>query len=102
MEWGLGHASRCIPLIHHLIYNCKASVFVAASGPQQTLIKEAFPDINIVHPPAYSIKYRKNRAGTIARIALSIPLLVQQIKAEHRWLSAFLLNNPMDSVMPEK
>ena len=101
MEWGLGHASRCIPIIDHLINNCNASIVVAANGPQAALIRESFPAIRIVHPPAYTIKYHKNRAGTISKLALSIPRLAQQIREEQKWLRSFLRQHPQDAIISD-
>ncbi|KYP14656.1 glycosyltransferase [Flavihumibacter sp. CACIAM 22H1] len=101
MEWGLGHASRCLPLLNYLLNNCGADMFVAANGPQAALIAEAFPGIRIIHPPGYQIKYHKNRAGTIARLAFSLPQLAQQIKAENQWLRAFAERQPVDAIISD-
>ncbi|WP_290797692.1 glycosyltransferase [Flavihumibacter sp. UBA7668] len=101
MEWGLGHASRCLPLLNYLINNCKADLVVAANGSQADLIRESFPAIKIVHPPSYTIRYHKNRAGTIARLAFSLPHLAQQIKAENQWLRDYALNNPPDAIISD-
>ncbi|GAB1405847.1 hypothetical protein MASR1M74_30290 [Lentimicrobium sp.] len=56
LDWGLGHASRCIPLINRLI-GYGATVMVAAHGDTATLLKEAFPDITIVPFKGYNVRY---------------------------------------------
>jgi hypothetical protein len=101
MEWGLGHASRCLPILSYLINNCKADLVVAANGSQADLIHESFPAIKIIHPPGYHIRYHKNRAGTIARLAFSLPHLAQQIKAENQWLRTFAEKNPVDVIISD-
>lgn len=101
MEWGLGHASRCIPILNYLFNNCQADLVVAASGPQAALIRAVFPTLSIVDIPAYSISYHKNRAGTITRLAFSLPHLAQQIRAENRWLLEFARNHPLDAIISD-
>ncbi len=101
MEWGLGHASRCIPILNYLINNCQADLVVAANGPQAALIRAVFPTLSIVDIPAYSISYHKNRAGTFTRLAFSLPHLAQQIRAENRWLLEFARNHPLDAIISD-
>jgi hypothetical protein len=101
MEWGLGHASRCIPILNYLLNNCQADLVIAANGPQAALIRNSFPSIEIVNPPAYTVKYHKNRAGTIAKMAFSLPHLAQQIRAENRWLREFAENHQPDVIISD-
>jgi len=101
MEWGLGHASRCIPILNYLLNNCQADLVVAANGPQAALIRAVFPTLTIVDIPAYSVSYHKNRAGTITRLAFSLPHLAQQIRAENRWLLEFARNHPLDAIISD-
>ena len=46
LDWGLGHATRCIPLIHALKQNGH-KVWIATDGPQEALLKKEFPDLAI-------------------------------------------------------
>lgn len=101
MEWGLGHASRCIPILNYLINNCQADLVVASNGPQAALIRAVFPTLSIVNIPAYSINYHKNRAGTIFRLAFSLPHLAHQIKAENRWLLEFARKHSLDAIISD-
>ena len=41
LEWGLGHATRCIPIINELIkQNCE--VLIAVEGATEHLLKKEF------------------------------------------------------------
>jgi hypothetical protein len=44
LNWGMGHASRCIPLIHWLRRHC-AKVIIASDGAALDLLKAEFPDL---------------------------------------------------------
>ena len=42
LDWGLGHATRCIPVIRYLL-NKGCNVIIAAEGAQENLLKTEFP-----------------------------------------------------------
>ena len=44
LNWGLGHATRCIPIIRLLIKK-NATVIIAADGRPLELLKQEFPDL---------------------------------------------------------
>jgi len=43
LDWGLGHATRCIPVIRELIEQ-EAQVWLAGEGPQEQLLKLNSPN----------------------------------------------------------
>jgi predicted glycosyltransferase len=100
LDWGLGHATRCIPIIKELV-NQKCDVWVAAAGAQSMLLKEEFPLLPFVELPGYGIKYGKNRALTIFRLFFSIPKILIRIKREKAWLKAFQTAEEPDAVFSD-
>jgi Glycosyltransferase family 28 C-terminal domain len=56
LDWGLGHATRSIPLISYLLQT-QCQIFIAASGPQKKILLEAFPEARFLDPPPYNIQY---------------------------------------------
>lgn len=88
LDWGLGHATRCIPIIKELL-NQRCEVIVAATGAQRALLQEEFASLTFVKLPGYCIKYGKNRAFTILRLIGSIPKILIRIKQERAWLRRF-------------
>lgn len=58
LNWGIGHATRSIPIIlHHLEQG--DSVFLASSGDAFLLLKNRFPNLTIFPLPDYNIQYSK-------------------------------------------
>lgn len=57
LYWGLGHATRCIPIIHWLNSQCK-KVIIASDGAALELLKQEFPDLTYEVLPKYNIRYR--------------------------------------------
>ena len=100
LDWGLGHATRCIPIIKELL-NAKCEVWIAATGDQKALLKEEFPDLIFVEIPGYDIKYGKNRAFTLLKIIISIPKILIRIKRENRWLQQFCRLKGPDAVISD-
>lgn len=83
LDWGLGHATRCVPLIRDLLHiNCE--VWLAGEGKQENLLREEFPSLPFLPLKGYRIKYGKN--GLTGKILLQIPSILRSIKEENNWL----------------
>lgn len=89
LNWGLGHATRCIPLIKALIAENFAPV-IASDGAALTLLRKEFPKLTAIELPAYNITYTKN--GTLFKLKLlkDSPKLLKAIKAEKKATSSIL------------
>lgn len=60
LHWGLGHASRCIPVINRLTeQNCR--VILASDGLALTYLQSIFPTLTTCQLPSYNISYNKGR-----------------------------------------
>jgi Glycosyltransferase family 28 C-terminal domain len=94
LDWGLGHATRCIPIVKELIKQ-EVSVVIAASGAQKKLLQDEFPALEFIEIPSYQIHYKK---GFFLKWALffQIPFLLKSIKRENHWLNQLLLNRKID------
>jgi UDP:flavonoid glycosyltransferase YjiC (YdhE family) len=84
LDWGLGHATRCIPIIKELIRQ-GARVTIAASEGQKTLLFAEFPLIEYVEIPGYELSFKR---GLLLKWALiwQIPAILKRIKKENSWL----------------
>jgi UDP:flavonoid glycosyltransferase YjiC (YdhE family) len=100
LDWGLGHATRCIPIIKELL-NQRCEVIIAASGVQQTLLQGEFPSLTFVELPGYRIKYGKNRAFTILRLLFSIPKILIRVNRENAWLRRWVSIHRPDLVISD-
>jgi predicted glycosyltransferase len=100
LDWGLGHATRCIPIIKELL-NQKCQVIVAAEGAQKALLREEFPFLTFVELPGYRVQYDKNRALTVLRLIASIPKILIRIKRENGWLRRFADRERPDLVISD-
>jgi uncharacterized protein (TIGR00661 family) len=58
LDWGLGHASRCVPIIRYLLEQ-KHELVLAASGSPLALLREEFPSLPFIEFEGYNIHYSK-------------------------------------------
>lgn len=85
LDWGLGHATRCIPIIRQLLHH-QCEVWLAGEGRQEVLLRTEFPDLTFLPLKGYNVEYGKSRWDLLGKMALQVPRLLQTIDEEHRWL----------------
>jgi len=100
LDWGLGHTTRCIPIIHELLQQ-GCSVIIACNSTQKALLTREFPELTYVHLAGYDLKYGKKRWGTIVRIILQTPKILIRINNEKSWLNIFLKSQPVDCIISD-
>jgi Glycosyltransferase family 28 C-terminal domain len=86
LDWGLGHATRCIPLIKALLAR-DYEVYLAGEGAQEVLLRREFPALPFLPLRGYRIKYA--RSGALLQLALirQFPQLLKAIRYERNWLA---------------
>ncbi len=84
--WGLGHASRCIPLIKALLAQGFTPI-LASDGPALTLLEKEFPALETITLPSYAISYGKQLKSSLFR---SIPRVLKAVKAERKCIATYL------------
>ena len=100
LEWGLGHATRCIPVINELI-NQNCDVFIAAEGATFYLLKEEFPALNFLPLMGYRMKYSRGKKILPWKILSQFPKIVFTIYKEHQWLKRMVKQNNIDVVISD-
>lgn len=99
LNWGIGHASRMVPVIRELISEGQ-EVVLGADGRPYDFLKEAFPNLEIVRFPGASIKYPTGR-NMVAKMALLIPGILFSILTEHRHLRKLVEKNGFDIIISD-
>lgn len=99
LNWGLGHATRDISIIKHLI-EAGHSVSIAGEEPVTTLLKEEFPLLPIFQLPGYRIKYSK-RESQVLQMLLQFPTIAWWTLKEHFLLKSLLKKYPHDVVISD-
>ncbi|NLO71068.1 MAG: glycosyltransferase [Porphyromonadaceae bacterium] len=99
LNWGLGHATRCEPIIRKLV-NEGHEVVIAADGYPLKFLQKQFPQLRSIESKSYPIKYSKG--NTLIWVFLPfIPKFFSGIEREHRWLKKLLKKEHFDQVISD-
>lgn len=80
LHWGLGHATRCIPIIKSLLE--KNTIAIASDGEALTLLQKEFPNLESFELPSYNIRYTFD--SMIANMIIQGPGSLVTIKRENK------------------
>jgi uncharacterized protein (TIGR00661 family) len=83
LSWGIGHATRCIPIIEELI-SLNFEPVIASDSDALLLLQKEFPLLKTIELPKYNIKYPKFSFLLPAYLFLQVPKLLFAIKKEHQ------------------
>lgn len=100
LDWGLGHATRCIPIIYEL-NRSSCEVLVAAEGPQKAILMAEFPRLRFLDLPGYRLRYGHSGWLTRLRIGMQIPKMVLRIRHERAWLNALIAKENPDAIISD-
>ena len=85
LDWGLGHATRCIPVVYELLkQDCE--VWLAGEGAQEILLKQEFPTLPFLSMKGYRVRYGSSPTSLFGHIFFQVPRLLKTIKYENNWL----------------
>ncbi len=98
LNWGLGHATRCIPIIEAL-QEAGATVILASDGGALALLRREFPHVRAVELPAYNIRY-PFRSMTLS-MAVQGHKILRGCVLEYFWLKKFLKKEAVDAVISD-
>jgi uncharacterized protein (TIGR00661 family) len=94
LNWGLGHATRCIPIIRALIEE-NFNPILASDGMALEILKKEFPDLQTLELPSYQIEYAKNGKNFKWKLFKNSPKMITAILEEKkivkRWVSEYNL-----------
>ncbi|MFO0322643.1 MAG: glycosyltransferase [Bacteroidota bacterium] len=98
LDWGLGHASRCVPLIKKLALD---NTIILGVTPLTSLIfDEEFPNLKKINIAPYHISYSKVLPIRI-KLLLDLPRIKKIIKEENTQLKNIIIENKIDVVISD-
>ncbi len=100
LNWGLGHATRCIPLIKALLDNGDHPI-LASDGPALELLKKEFPELPAIELPAYEVEYAEKGEHLKLKLLKDSPKIWNAIRAEHRLLPHLIHKYKLNGVISD-
>ena len=98
LNWGLGHATRMIPLINHCLSVGK-TVTLASDGDALELLRREFPDLAYYELPGYDIRYAKN--NTSLKIISQAPKIALKVTAECKAMASIVKECKPDLIISD-
>lgn len=99
LDWGLGHATRSIPIIQCLLaHHCKVSI--AGNGSSLTLLKQEFPQLVFHELPAYKVTYPSN-GFFFWHLFWQSPGIFRAIHKERKVIDTLLRENHFDAIISD-
>ena len=99
LNWGLGHASRCIPLVQRLLDEGN-EVILGGDGESLTLLRKHFPKLRYAYLAPLNLRYGKGSRQVWAMLK-AIPKLYFWALKDHTMLRALLREEKIDQVISD-
>ncbi|MDD4969037.1 MAG: hypothetical protein PHT07_06370 [Paludibacter sp.] len=99
LNWGLGHATRCVPIIRQLMNEGHEPVLVSDGYPL-AFLKQEFPTLRTIEYPSYSIYYASGKSQ-VGAMLFNFPNIITGIINEHIWLKNLLNREHFDKVISD-
>ncbi len=98
LNWGLGHATRCLPIVRALQAQ-GAEVLLASDGRAGQLLQQELPELPYFELPAYAIQYSgQNMLWTMLR---QMPRLGIAVMREYFALQKLIRSQKIDAVISD-
>jgi UDP:flavonoid glycosyltransferase YjiC (YdhE family) len=98
LDWGLGHATRCVPLIRQFIKEGH-NVIIGADKNPLAFLKQEFPQLKTIVIPSYEIEY--SETGSALKLFYESVKFYNFIKKEKQFIDAILLENEIDMIVSD-
>lgn len=99
LDWGLGHATRCIPVIREL-QRQRCEVLIAGSGDSLRLLKKEFPSIPAFDLPGYQPRYPSS-GSMVWTMARQLPRFMRVISEEHAAVAKLIATENLQRVISD-
>lgn len=99
LNWGLGHASRCIPIIRQYLASGD-EVVLGGDGDSLALLCQHFPQLRVLHLASLHLRY-SSRNSQVGAMLCAMPHLVRFTVQDHRMLRRILATERFDLVISD-
>lgn len=100
LDWGLGHTTRCFPVIYELQKN-NVEVLLAGNEIQKIILQKEFPRCKFIYLKGYDIQYSSTGKELYTKMMQQVPAILKAIKNERRWLQEIAEKYSIDAVISD-
>ena len=99
LNWGLGHASRCVPLVQRFLDEGH-EVVLGGDGDSLTLLRKHFPQLRYTYLAPLNLRYSTGNRQVLAMLKALPKLILWSVK-DHSMLRAILREEHFDQVISD-
>ena len=99
LNWGLGHATRCIPIINSLLHFGYEPV-IASDGAALNYLKKEFPKLTFITLPSYNITYPE-RGSFKWHLFRAFPRIINTIKKERAVIEKIIDSERINGIISD-
>ncbi|MEZ5001671.1 MAG: glycosyltransferase [Chitinophagales bacterium] len=99
LNWGLGHATRTIPIIHEVMAK-GAKVILGGDGRSLKLLEKEFPMLTAIELPSYGVLYSEG-SQMVATTLWRAPKYLSAVRSEHLALQKIIEEKNIDLVISD-
>ncbi len=100
LDWGLGHTTRCIPIIR-LLQARGVEVVLAGNEIQKKILSAQFPDCDFLPLEGYNITYARKKQYFVPKILRQLPKLIRAVRKENHWLKEVVAAQGISGVISD-
>ncbi|WP_298391788.1 glycosyltransferase [Flavobacterium sp.] len=100
LNWGLGHATRCIPIIRELEKNGFTPI-LASDGVALALLKKEFPHLTALELPSYNIEYAKKGENFKWKLIKNSPKTISAILTEKQLVKKWIKEHQLIGIISD-
>lgn len=99
LNWGLGHATRCVPIIRNIMEQGH-NVIVAADKAPLAFLQKEFPELEFIKLPGFEPTYSKGNSQ-VFKLLTSIPGALIDFRREHLEIEKIVKQYKIDIIISD-
>ncbi|MGC4040605.1 MAG: glycosyltransferase [Flavobacterium sp.] len=100
LNWGLGHATRCIPIVRELEKNGFTPI-IASDGVALQILEKEFPHLQALKLPSYEIEYAKNGSDFKWKLIKNSPKMIDAIFEEKKTVKKWIAEHNLHGIISD-
>lgn len=100
LNWGLGHATRCIPIIKALL-QANFEVVLASDGVALALLQKEFPRLPTYELSSYQIKYAEKGKNFKLKLIWDSPKILKAMRKEKKQVKKLVKTLGIDGIISD-
>ena len=100
LNWGLGHAARCVPILHQLIQHGYEPI-IASDGFALEWLQKQFPQLKSYTLPSYNITYAAHPFWFHWKLMTQLPHIWKTKREEHTFTKEIVENESIKLIISD-